>query len=136
MSDVDVVIHDVLAVLRAIRSELAIIKGVNVEMCKFMREAEKEIPESYRRFLNAFHDMHDVKFIYEEHGQAPPPHVLEELERLDDRCRQIVKEHRKEGGAINKILREMAGDPENRWDHTRLLPTPPKENGSETGQSE
>lgn len=114
--------------------ELVTIRKQNTEMVQMLRAAETEVPESYRRFLNAFHDLHDVKFIYEEHGQAPPPHVLEELERFDDRCRQLVKEHRKEGGAINKILREMAGDPENRWDHTRLL-AKPNENSNKVGGS-
>lgn len=122
-------------ILSDILRELVTIRKQNTEMVQMLRAAETEVPESYRRFLNAFHDLHDVKFIYEEHGQAPPPHVLEELERFDDRCRQLVKEHRKEGGAINKILREMAGDPENRWDHTRLL-AKPKENENETRKSE
>ena len=31
-------------------------------------------------------------------------------------------EMKAEGGAINKVIREMASDPNNRWDHTRLLP--------------
>ncbi len=67
------------------------------------------------------HDVHDIKFIYEEHGQKPPQHVLDELERLDDRYRQILKTHNTDGGAIEKIRREMAGDTENRWDHTKQL---------------
>ena len=70
--------EDVLAVLRNIRSELAIIKQVNVEMCKYMREAEAEIPESYRRFLNAFHDLHDIKYMNEEIRE----HICGELEHL------------------------------------------------------
>ena len=59
--------------------------------------------------------------MYEEHGQSPPQHVIEEIERLDDRYRQILKTHNTDGGAIEKIRRAMAGDEENRYNHTKEL---------------
>lgn len=121
--------EDLLAWMKNIQKELVLIRQLNSEMTRFMRDAEAEVPESLRRFANYFHDLHDVKFVYEEHGQDVPQYVLRELERLDDRYRQILKEHKKEGGAINKIIREMAGDTENRWDHTKQLPSPEKPNG-------
>ena len=60
--------------------------------------------------------------MYEEVGHQAPDWVMRELERVDDRYRQIMKEMKAEGGPINKVIREMAKDPTNRWDHTRLLP--------------
>ena len=116
--------EELLAWMKNIHQELKTIRQLNSEMTRFMRDAEAEVPESLRRFANYFHDLHDVKFVYEEHGQDVPQYVLRELERLDDRYRQILKEHKKEGGAINKIIREMSGDKENRWDHTKQLPKP------------
>lgn len=104
-----------------IARELQQLRRLNSEMVKFMRDAESEIPESLRRFANYFHDMHDVKFMYEEHGQPPPKYVLDELERLDDRCRQILKAHNTDGGVIERIRREMAADPDNRYDQTKQL---------------
>jgi len=61
-----------------------------------------------------------------------PQHILRACERFDDRFRQIERDGNAEGGVFNKVRREMASDPENRWDHTRLLT-----NGGpdETGQS-
>jgi hypothetical protein len=70
------------------------------------------------------HDVHDIIYIYESRGQPCPPYVTMEIERLDDRYRQILKTHNTDGGIIEKIRREMAADPENRWDHTRLLTKP------------
>ena len=67
------------------------------------------------------HDVHDVKYMYEELGHKVPDHLLRELERLDDRYRQILKELNEEGSAFEQIRRKMAEDPENRWDHTRQL---------------
>ena len=96
-----------------------------------VEEAEKEVPEKYRRFCNTMHDIHDIKYMYEDVGTQVPEHILRECERLDDRHRQILRELNAEGGAFNKIRREMASDPLNRWDHTRLLDKP-KENSSET----
>jgi hypothetical protein len=57
-----------------------------------------------------------------------PIHILRECERLDDRYRQLVTKLHTDGGAFEKVRREMAQDPTNRWDHTRFL-EPPKENG-------
>lgn len=104
-----------------IARELAQLRKLNSELVRFMRDAEVEVPESLRRFANYFHDIHDIKYMYEEHGQPPPKYILEEIERLDDRYRQILKELNSDGGAIEQIRREMAKDPNNRYDHTRQL---------------
>lgn len=104
-----------------IARELGTIRQQNTEMLRFLRDAETEVPESLRRFANYMHDVHDIKYMYEEHGTTPPKHVLEEIERLDDRYRQILKAHNTDGGAIEKIRREMASDADNRYDHTRQL---------------
>jgi len=104
-----------------IARELTSLRQLNSELVCFMRDAETEVPESLRRFANYFHDIHDIKYFYESHGQPPPQHVMREVERLDDRYRQILQTLNTDGGAIEKIRREMAEDPENRWDHTRQL---------------
>jgi hypothetical protein len=104
-----------------IMRELVTMRKQNTEMLSFLRNAEAEVPESLRRFANYMHDVHDIKFMYEEHGSPPPKHVLEEIERLDDRYRQILKKHNTDGGAIEKVRREMAGDEDNRYDHTKQL---------------
>jgi len=107
--------------LHRVARELTQLRQQNTEMLKFMRDAETEVPESLRRFANYFHDVHDIKYMYEEHGQRPPQHILDEIERLDDRYRQILKDHNTDGGAIEKIRRQMAGDEENRYNHTKEL---------------
>jgi len=104
-----------------IAREMTQLRQQNTELLRFYRDAEKEVPESLRRFANYFHDVHDIKYMYEEHGQRPPQHILDEIERLDDRYRQILKAHNTDGGAIEKIRREMAGDDENRYNHTKEL---------------
>ena len=115
------------------------LKGIR-ELCStavaYLRDAESEIPEKYRRFVNAFHDVHHVGWVYEEKGHPIPAHVLREIERMDDRYRQIIAEMKVEGGPFNKVRREMASDPMNRWDHTRQLPAPThkKESTDETGK--
>jgi len=50
-----------------------------------------------------------------------PAHHRAELERCDDRYRQILKTMHTDGGALEKIRREMSGDEENRWDHERQI---------------
>lgn len=110
--------------LGRIARELKTIRELATTAVTYLRDAESEIPEKYRRFVNAFHDVHHVGWVYEEKGHPIPPHVLRELERLDDRYRQIISEMNAQGGAFDKVRREMASDPMNRWDHTRELPAP------------
>ena len=105
-------------------------KTVRELLSKFVyamvEEAEAEVPESMRRFVTYMHDIHDITYMYEQRGLPIPSHLLREMERCDDRFRQLVEKHHTGGGAFEKVRREMAEDPENRWDHTKLL-YPPKE---------
>lgn len=123
--------------LGRIARELATIRQLAATAVAYIRDAESEIPEKYRRFVNAFHDVHHIGWVYEEKGHPIPEHVLRELERLDDRYRQIISELNMEGGTFGKVRRDMAADPKNRWDHTRALaaPTHLKEKEDETGSS-
>jgi hypothetical protein len=107
--------------LKWIAADMKIIRTQCTELLKYMRDAEAEVPESLRRFMNYMHDVHDVKYMYEEVGHPVPQHIRDELERLDDRYRQILKALNADGGPLEKVRREMAGDEENRWDHTRQL---------------
>jgi hypothetical protein len=115
---------DTKVLLQRIARELTSLRRLVTEGLAALRDAESEVPEKYRRFVNAFHDIHHVKWVYEEAGTPVPPHILRELERLDDRYRQIIAEYNVAGGAFDKVRREMASDPMNRWDHTRALAAP------------
>ncbi len=77
-----------------------------------------------RRFVTYMHDIHDISYMYEERGQQAPLHIRREMERCDDRLRQLLGELHLDGGVFEKVRREMAEDPLNRWDHTRFLPKP------------
>ncbi len=119
--------------LERIARELTTIRQLASDVVNYIRNAESEIPEKMRRFMNYMHDAHDVKYMYEELGHTVPPHLLRELERLDDRYRQLLEEQHSDTGAFEKVRREMAKDPRNKWDHTRLLPG--QEKKDEAGKS-
>jgi hypothetical protein len=128
-------VSDHVILLRIARELKTIREGIGKALFA-IADAESEIPEKLRRFMNYCHDIHAMKFMYEEVGHQAPAYVMHELERVDDRYRQIIGEMKAEGGPINKVMREMAADPLNRWDHTRLLPkqTEPKnEQRNESG---
>ena len=122
-------------ILQRIARELTMIRQLATTAITYIRDAESEIPEKYRRFVNAFHDVHHIGWVYEEKGIPIPQHVRDELERMDDRYRQIISEMNAQGGPFDKVRREMASDPKNRWDHTKQLPAPThkQENSDETG---
>jgi septation ring formation regulator EzrA len=107
--------------LERIARELKTIREALVQAINHEVEAEGEIPEKMRRFVTYMHDVHDISYMYEERGHAVPQHILREMERCDDRFRQLIKELHLDGGTFEQVRREMAKDPDNRWDHTRLL---------------
>lgn len=115
---------DILAELNRQSRELKIMREMLVKVVGHIVDAESEIPEKMRRFIMYMHDVHDVSYMYEERGHQVPPHILREMERCDDRYRQLLNELHLDGGVFEKVRREMAKDPENRWDHTRLLTKP------------
>lgn len=121
-------------VLERIARELTEVKKFTREMLNYMSNAEAEIPEKMRRFANYFHDLHDIKFMHEEVGVEPPNYILRELERLDDRFRQVLIDLHTDGNTFEKVRREMASDKYNRYDHTRLLHHS-MEKKDETGKS-
>jgi len=112
--------------LERISEDMKLVRKMLVKVVNYMVDAESEIPEKMRRFIMYFHDVHDVMNMYQEHGQEPPEHIKSEARRCDDRYRQLLQELHLDGGTFEKVRREMAEDPENRWDHTRQL-TKPKE---------
>ena len=121
--------EDLKAELNRIAREMKMQRELLTQLVGFMRDAESEIPEYMRRFMNYMHDLQDIKYMYEDLGHQVPEHHKREAERCDDRFRQLLKKLHTDGGAFEKVRQEMAADPENRWDHTRLL-YPPKENGT------
>lgn len=111
--------------IQQIRSQLQ-------EVLNSIKEAESEVPEKMRRFVMYMHDLHDIKYIYEEAGLTVPAHVLREMERCDDRFRHLVEDGVKDdGGWINKVREDMTQREGNRWDHSRILPK--QEKPDETG---
>lgn len=121
--------------LLRIAQELKLLRQHSTTFIMALRDAESEIPEKLRRFMNYCHDIHAMKFMYEEVGHQAPPWVMRELERVDDRYKQIMTEMKAEGGPINKVIREMSKDPTNRWDHMKQLPKP-TEKADATGPSD
>jgi hypothetical protein len=129
-------LEQIIVQLDRLAREQKTIRELTSKFVNAMVDAEREIPEFMRRFANYMHDLHDIKYMYEEHGQHPPPHLFRELERCDDRYRQLIIALHAGGGTFEKIRREMAADPENRWDHTRFLPKQEETTHEQTGKSE
>lgn len=115
------------AAIERMGRELKTIRELLSKVINYIADAESEVPEKMRRFMNYMHDLHDIKYMYEELGHAVPAHHLREMERCDDRFRQLIAEQNTDGGTFEKVRREMASDPENKWDHTRLLAKPTHE---------
>lgn len=120
--------------LKFIHEDIKHIRQNISKVVAYMVDAESEIPEKMRRFIMYMHDVHDIKNLYEEHGNVVPSYILKEMERCDDRYRQLLTELNLDGGTFEKVRREMAKDTENRWDHTRQL-TGPKGEKNEAGTS-
>lgn len=114
--------------LLRIAKELKLIRELTSKALFAMGEAEKEVPEKMRRFMNYFHDVVHVKGEYVSLGLSPPKEIDQEMERCADRARQLLHDLHTDGGHFERVRREMASHPAgNRYDHTRQL-SKPKEN--------
>jgi hypothetical protein len=119
--------------LQRIARDIQGIKSQLAQVLTAIAEAESEVPEKMRRFMMYFHDLHDIRNTYIEHGLAPPAYVDREMERCDDRFRHLLEDQFSDTGAFEKVRQEMSQRAGNRWDHTRLLP---KETKHETRPSD
>src|SRR5882672_1233322 len=109
--------HSAEVYLKRIDANMKLVREMLTTVVTYMVEAESECPEKMRRFIMYMHDVHDIAHLYEERGLPVPHHVMRELERCDDRYRQLLDDLHMDGGAFEKVRREMAADPLNRWDH-------------------
>jgi hypothetical protein len=116
--------------LERIGREMKTIREMMTKVITYMVDAESEIPERMRRFIMYMHDVHDVMYMYTENGHEPPEYIKAEARRCDDRYRQVLSELNTDGGVFEKVRREMASDPFNRWDHTRQLGKPTHQKGA------
>lgn len=119
--------------LKNLRQELATIRKSISKLTFYVEEAQSEVPEKIRRFVTYMHNLHDIKNLFTEHGLEVPRYIDREVERCDDRLRQLLMELHTDGGAFEKIRREMAKDTGNRWDHSRAICGPKKECCDEAG---
>src|SRR5258708_3499014 len=110
--------------LKRMAEDMKIVRQQMTDVVNAIREAESEVPEKMRRFIMYMHDVHDIVNLYHEGGQTAPRHVLAEMERCDDRYRQLLEEMHLDGGTFEKVRREMAKDPLNPWHHTHQHPQP------------
>ena len=110
--------------LERIDKNINLIRQQLLQVLHYISEAESEVSEKMRRFIMYMHDVHDIVNMYEEKGLEVPMHVRQEMQRCDDRYRQMLEEAHSDGGTFEKVRREMAKDPNNRWDHTRQLAKP------------
>jgi|SRR5215468_4387870 len=110
-----------LQALNDIRRELKTIRELVGKVVFYIGEAESEVHEKMRRFTMYMHDIHDITYMYEQRGLPIPNWINRELERCDDRFRQLLNEAHLEGGTFAKVRAEMAKDPHTKWDHTRRI---------------
>ena len=113
--------HDDNFYLKQIAADMSIVRQSLGKVLNYIAEAEKEVSEKMRRFIMYFHDLHDIKNFYNEHGVDPPPYIVSEIQRCEDRFRQLLKEAHTDGGTFEKVRREISADPDNKWDHAGQL---------------
>lgn len=107
--------------LAQIARDIKTMRQQMTELMAAVRDAESEIHEKMRRFATYMHSIHDIANMYREMGHPIPSHIERELERLDDRLRQLLDEAHSDGNTFEQVRRKMADDPLNRWDHTRAI---------------
>lgn len=110
--------------LARIANELKTIRELVSKSNFASQDAESEIPEKMRRFASYYHDIVHIKGEYVTLGLTVPKYIDQEMERCHDRFRQLLDEAHTDGNTFEQVRRQMADDPNNRYDHTRQLSKP------------
>ena len=66
----------------------------------------------------------DIKVVRDQISTYVNAQHEAEMERCDDRFRQLLEEAHLDGNVFEQVRRKMADDPNNRWDHTRAIGGP------------
>ena len=77
--------------LKRISDDMKLVRIQLTEAVNALRHAESEIHEKMRRFANYYHDIVHIKGEYVSLGLKAPAHVDREMERCDDRFRQLLR---------------------------------------------
>ena len=101
MADEDLDIANMARDIRELRSMLT-------QVLNAVTDAETEIPEKMRRFMMYYHDVKDFVDMYHAIGVSCPDYILREIERCDDRYRQMLEDLNNDLGAFEKVRREMS----------------------------
>ncbi len=107
--------------IKQMAKDIKVIRDLLSKYVNAQHEAESEVPEKIRRFTTYMHAVHDISNMFKELGHTVPDYIAAELERVDDRYRQLLEEAHSDGNTFEQIRRKMADDPNNRWDHTRAI---------------
>ena len=107
--------------IKQMAKDIHVIRDLLSKFVNAQHEAESEVHEKMRRFTMYMHCVKDIRNMYIELGQMPPAYINEEVQRLDDRFRQLLAEAHSDGNTFEQVRRKMVDDPDNRWDHTRAI---------------
>ena len=115
--------EDADAYLKNIARDMQALRSMLTEVVLYMKDAESEVPEKMRRFMMYMHDMHDIKYMYEELGLEVPAYIMREVERCDDRLKHLLKDlfDLDKDGKFERVRQDMTQRGGNRYDHTRLI---------------
>ena len=104
--------------LDLILKELRELNRSFAEVTAYLHRAEKEIPHHLRGLMDYYHDVIHLIRAYESIGMPIPNMLLRESERMHDRMHQLIEREHRQGGAFEKVIKEMNEEPEgNKYKH-------------------
>ena len=117
----DSAIDKMVMYMERISRDIRVLRNDITKVVVYMEKAERLIPEEMRRFIMYYHDVHDIRHLYHEHGLEPPPEVNSEIERCADQFVQMIREYHSDGGVFEKSRADLAEKAGNYYNHTRKL---------------
>ena len=121
------VVHDDTTYLKRISDDMSAIRKDLQEAIGYLKKAERYIPEDFRRYAMAFHDVYHIRNAYVEQGVSVPIHLDRAIEILSDKFKHVVMDLEASGGAFNTARKEVVERGDYRYDHSIPLLTAKKE---------
>jgi hypothetical protein len=120
------VVHDPNTYLKRISDDMSALRKDFDKLFTYINRAEQYVPEHFRRFAMAFHDVYHIRNAHSELGIPIPKHLDRAIELLSDKFKHVVDDLEAEGGAFNKTRKEVVERGDYQFDHSIPLLTAAK----------
>jgi hypothetical protein len=112
------VVHDDATYLKRISDDMSAVRKGFDKLFAYIDRAEQYVPEHFRRFAMAYHDIYHIREGHTSLGLPVPKHLDRAIELMADKFKHVVEDLESSGGAFHKARQEVVQRGGYDYDHS------------------